>query len=138
MATRRRLLIFYALSKRFQATPRQESYWEGRIGSKPLESFERKNAQQSFLQVSLQEMKNRLPDIASGFNRGNRIRTNLKNPGKTGLFAIDENSTAYFTTYQNFLEHVLSVFDRLTAGQQEALIVALQDRITSPDPAADN
>ena len=116
MAACRRLLIFYAVSKRFQATPRQEWDLEGGIGSKPLESFERKNVQQS-------------PDIASGFNRGNRIRTNAEKALKTRAFNDSEFLGEQFGEQFGIKEQILTLFEKLGADEQAALLEALTARV---------
>ena len=59
------------------------------------------------------------------------LEQDATDPRKQGLFDNADNSTTYFTTYRNYFEQILTLFDRLTPEEQAALLEALQGRIQS-------
>ena len=60
------------------------------------------------------------------------IEQSAKDPQKQGLFDNAENATTYFTTYRNYFEQIIDLFDRLTPDEQTALLDALRGRIQTP------
>ena len=74
-------------------------------------------------------MKNRLPDIASGFNRGNRIRTNAEKALKTRAFNDSEFLGEQFGEQFGIKEQILTLFEKLGADEQAVLLEALTARV---------
>ena len=50
-------------------------------------------------------------------------------PEKQGLSVIHDNSTTQFCPHQNFVDQILSLFDRLEMTQQRALLETLTVKI---------
>ena len=68
-----------------------------------------------------------------GYELGNRdLNDPTQTPEKQGLFDNAENSTTYFTTYPDYFQQIIDLFDRLNVDEQTALLKALQDRAAVP------
>ena len=59
------------------------------------------------------------------------LEQDAKDPRKQGLLSDGDNSTTYFTTYRNYFDQIIDLFDRLTPNEQAALLEVLQGRIQS-------
>ena len=59
------------------------------------------------------------------------IEQSAKDPQKQGLFDNADNAAPQFCPQVNFYEQILTLFDRLEADQQAALLETLQGRIQS-------
>ena len=57
------------------------------------------------------------------------LEQDAKDPQKQGFFDNADNASTQFGTHQNFLEQILTLFDRLTPDEQTALLDALQGRV---------
>ena len=59
------------------------------------------------------------------------IEQSAKDPQKQGLSDNADNAAPQFCPQVNFYEQILTLFDRLEADQQAALLETLQGRIQS-------
>lgn len=78
------------------------------------------------------EIKKAPAKYRKGYELGNRdTNDTTQTPEKQGLSDNSDNTTTYFTTYSNYFEQILTLFDRLTPDEQAALLETLQGRIQS-------
>ena len=75
------------------------------------------------------ERKNPCMEMQGQFIGATGIEQSAKDPQKQGLSDNPENTTTYFTTYRNYFEQIIDLFDRLTPDEQAALLDVLQGRV---------